>query len=199
MDPTFGPQTRSRAAVVAQSAQGRGGSVPWWRWLQWQWWGLDLLWTRWWLSFDQASQQAWLQNLFGAQLRWLGVAILVGAVVAVAAVGCCCAWVSGLAPLGSVASSAGASGRGAPAESFPASVGEPRGCIPIWPRWFRPWRNSSSCWPMPCSPHPSAGTISANGGNCSRLFRSVDNRAAWLLHAGCISCMGGDVHHSSAI
>ncbi|MEE2696112.1 MAG: hypothetical protein VYB57_03350 [Cyanobacteriota bacterium] len=50
--------------------------MSWWRWLQWQWWGLDLVWTRCWLSFDQTSQQAWLQMLFGAQLRWLGVAVV---------------------------------------------------------------------------------------------------------------------------
>ena len=58
--------------------------MPWWRWLQWQWWGLDLRWTRWWLSFDQASQQAWLQTLFGAQLRWLGAIVVVSGFVAVA-------------------------------------------------------------------------------------------------------------------
>jgi transglutaminase-like putative cysteine protease len=66
------------AAVAAQSEQSLEEQVPWWRWLQWQWWGLDLAWTRWWLSFDQSSQQAWLQMLFGAQLRWLGVVIVVG-------------------------------------------------------------------------------------------------------------------------
>jgi transglutaminase-like putative cysteine protease len=74
----------SAAGVAAESGQGFDENVPWWRWLQWQWWGLDLAWTRWWLSFDQASQQAWLQMLFGAQLRWLGVAIVVGAFAAVA-------------------------------------------------------------------------------------------------------------------
>ena len=73
------------AAVAAESGQRREEQVPWLRWLQWQWWGLDLAWTRWWLSFDQASQQAWLQQLFGAQLRWLGVAIVVGGFAAVAA------------------------------------------------------------------------------------------------------------------
>ena len=73
------------AAVAAESAQRLEEQVLWWRWLQWQWWGLDLAWTRWWLSFDQSSQQAWLQMLFGAQLRWLGVAIVVGGFAAVAA------------------------------------------------------------------------------------------------------------------
>ena len=65
-------------AVAAESGQRHEDKVPWWRWLQWQWWGLDLAWTRWWLSFDQTNQQAWLQMLFGAQLRWLGVAIVMG-------------------------------------------------------------------------------------------------------------------------
>ena len=59
--------------------------MPLWRWLQWQWWGLDLAWTRWWLSFDQTSQQAWLQMLFGVQLRWLGVAVVVSGLVALLA------------------------------------------------------------------------------------------------------------------
>ena len=59
--------------------------MPWWRWLQWQWWGLDLAWTRWWLSFDQTSQQAWLQMLFGAQLRWLGAAVVVSGLAALLA------------------------------------------------------------------------------------------------------------------
>ena len=72
------------AAVAAESGRRQQDEVPWWRWLQWQWWGLDLAWTRWWLSFDQASQQAWLQRLFGEQLRWLGVAIVVGGFAAVA-------------------------------------------------------------------------------------------------------------------
>ena len=75
----------SASAVPAASGQRPGANVPWWRWLQWQWWGLDLTWTRWWLSFDQASQKAWLQMLFGAQLRWLGVTIVAGGFVAVAA------------------------------------------------------------------------------------------------------------------
>ena len=72
------------AALAAESEQRPGVNVPWWRWLQWQWWGLDLAWTRWWLSFDQTSQQAWLQMLFGAQLRWLGVTVVVSGCSAVA-------------------------------------------------------------------------------------------------------------------
>ncbi len=86
VDPTLWARNTGLpvAAVAAESAQRQGGNVPWWRWLQWQWWGLDLAWTRWWLSFDQASQQAWLQRLFGMQLRWLGVAIVGGGFVAIA-------------------------------------------------------------------------------------------------------------------
>ena len=87
VDPTlWAAQTVSLpGAGAVESAQRQGGNVSWWRWLQWQWWGLDLAWTRWWLSFDQSSQQAWLQMLFGAQLRWLGVAIVVGGFGAIAA------------------------------------------------------------------------------------------------------------------
>ena len=86
VDPTlWASETVSRnVAGAVESAQRQGGNVPWWRWLQWQWWGLDLVWTRWWLSFDQVSQQAWLQRVFGAQLRWLGVAIVAGGFAAVA-------------------------------------------------------------------------------------------------------------------
>ena len=87
VDPTlWAAQTVSLpGAGAVESAQRQGGNVSWWRWLQWQWWGLDLAWTRWWLSFDQSSQQAWLQMLFGAQLRWLGVAIVVGGMAALTA------------------------------------------------------------------------------------------------------------------
>lgn len=86
VDPTLWATTTGlpAAAVVAESGQRQEENVPWWRWLQWQWWGLDLAWTSWWLSFDQASQQAWQQMLFGAQLRWLGVTAVVSGFVAVA-------------------------------------------------------------------------------------------------------------------
>ena len=59
------------------------GSEPsWWHWVQQQWWGLDLLWTRWWLGFDQSSQQIWLQRLFGDQLQWLGLSVLLASMAA---------------------------------------------------------------------------------------------------------------------
>jgi len=78
---------------------GSGGSVPSPRelqsvpqrqrwsaltWVQRQWWALDLAWTRWWLGFDQSSQASWLQALFGERLRWLGLAIVAAAGVALA-------------------------------------------------------------------------------------------------------------------
>ena len=55
--------------------------IDWLRWLQWQWWGLDLAWTRWWLSFDQPTQVAWLEQVLGAQRRWLGLMVVAGAAV----------------------------------------------------------------------------------------------------------------------
>ena len=87
VDPTlWATQTGSpAAAVAAESGQQRAAKLSWWRWLQWQWWGLDLAWTRWLLSFDQASQQAWLQMLFGTQLRWLGVTVVLSSMAALTA------------------------------------------------------------------------------------------------------------------
>ena len=64
--------------MAVESGQRHEEQVPKRCLLRWQWWGLDLALTRWWLSFDQASQQAWLQLLFVAQLRLLGVAVVVG-------------------------------------------------------------------------------------------------------------------------
>ncbi|WP_170950520.1 DUF3488 and transglutaminase-like domain-containing protein [Synechococcus sp. N32] len=86
VDPTLWATTPGLpAAVAAEPGQRLEEKVPWWRWFQWQLWGLDLAWTRWWLSFDQTSQQAWLQMLFGAQLRWLGVVIVVSGLAALLA------------------------------------------------------------------------------------------------------------------
>jgi transglutaminase-like putative cysteine protease len=45
-------------------------------WLQGQWWGLDMAWTRWWLGLDQASQQAWFQAVLGPHQRWLGLLVV---------------------------------------------------------------------------------------------------------------------------
>ena len=83
VDPTLwagGGQPGDRP--IGAMAFAQADPVPWWRWLQWQWWGLDLAWTRWWLSFDQASQAAWLQALFGEQLRWAGLVAVALAAIA---------------------------------------------------------------------------------------------------------------------
>ncbi|EDY38255.1 transglutaminase domain protein [Cyanobium sp. PCC 7001] len=53
-------------------------------WLQRQWWGLDVAWSRWWLGFDQAGQEALLQRLFGDQRAWLGVVVLLALAAALA-------------------------------------------------------------------------------------------------------------------
>ena len=66
-----------------QEGFGNAAAAPvrtdWLRWLQWQWWGLDQAWTRWWLSFDQSTQAAWLEQLLGAQRRWLGLMVVAAA------------------------------------------------------------------------------------------------------------------------
>jgi len=67
-----GSATDTSANTVNRSAPGP------WRWLQRQWWGLDMAWSRWWLGFDQAQQEALLKRLLGGQ-RWaLGWLILAG-------------------------------------------------------------------------------------------------------------------------
>jgi transglutaminase-like putative cysteine protease len=63
---------------------GRSAAAPW-RWLQRQWWGLDMAWSRWWLGFDQARQEELLNRLLGKQ-RWaLGWLILAGIAAGLAA------------------------------------------------------------------------------------------------------------------
>jgi len=65
------------AADTSANAVNRSAPGPW-RWLQRQWWGLDMAWSRWWLGFDQAQQEALLKQLLGGQ-RWaLGWLILAG-------------------------------------------------------------------------------------------------------------------------
>ena len=65
------------AADTSANAVNRSAPGPW-RWLQRQWWGLDMAWSRWWLGFDQAQQEALLKRLLGGQ-RWaLGWLILAG-------------------------------------------------------------------------------------------------------------------------
>ena len=85
VDPTTwvgGGSVASREAVLGRNLGGpRRG---WWRWLQWQWWGLDLAWTRWWLSFDQTAQTAWLNQLLGSNPNWIGWLVLAGGALAFA-------------------------------------------------------------------------------------------------------------------
>ncbi len=48
------------------------------RWLQRQWWGLDMAWSRWWLGFDRSRQDTLLTWLLGAN-RWaVGWLVLAG-------------------------------------------------------------------------------------------------------------------------
>ena len=86
VDPTQWIQQRSSALapLVQPAGGGPAFEVPWWQWLQRQWWGLDLAWTRWWLGFDQTSQQVWLERLFGHQQRWLGLVVVLLSLAALA-------------------------------------------------------------------------------------------------------------------
>ena len=73
---------RSGATATAPVEAAASGG---WRWLQRQWWGLDMAWSRWWLGFDQAQQEALLRRLLGEQ-RWaLGWLILAGSGAGLAA------------------------------------------------------------------------------------------------------------------
>ena len=53
-------------------------------WLRQQWWGLDIVWTRWWLGFDRDSQESLLRRLLGPLSPWLGAVLLVATAVALA-------------------------------------------------------------------------------------------------------------------
>jgi transglutaminase-like putative cysteine protease len=66
-------------------SQPRRGSWGLADWLRQQWWGLDIVWTRWWLGFDRDSQQSLLRSLLGPLLPWLGAVVLLA--IAVALVG----------------------------------------------------------------------------------------------------------------
>ena len=59
--------------AMGEPRPARGGAVDW---LRQQWWGLDIVWTRWWLGFDRAGQQSLLRSLLGPLLPWLGVVVL---------------------------------------------------------------------------------------------------------------------------
>lgn len=67
------PTTWVPAPIEAATAN-RGGAL---RWLQHQWWGLDLAWTRLWLGYDRQGQEALLERLLGGQRQWLGGLVLV--------------------------------------------------------------------------------------------------------------------------
>ncbi|MEB3255314.1 MAG: DUF3488 and transglutaminase-like domain-containing protein [Synechococcaceae cyanobacterium] len=48
------------------------------RWLEQQWWGVDLAWSRVWMGFASQEQEALLQRLLGERRDWLGGLVLVG-------------------------------------------------------------------------------------------------------------------------
>ncbi|MBD2424003.1 transglutaminaseTgpA domain-containing protein [Cyanobium sp. FACHB-13342] len=84
VDPSawVGSSASNPVGVVGSAAAGSSKLEGWrlgMQWLQWQWWGLDLAWNRWWLGFDQASQEALLRRLFGDQRQGLGLVLLGGA------------------------------------------------------------------------------------------------------------------------
>ena len=84
-----------------------------------------MAWTRWWFGFDQTSHHAWLQRLFGAQLRWLGVTVVVSGIAVMAAIA---HQPPVLFPAGTVAASPGRRGVVPRKEkAFRTLVGEPRG------------------------------------------------------------------------
>jgi transglutaminase-like putative cysteine protease len=77
LDPSSWVGGGSAADGAGPGDQRRAGPGPW-RWLQRQWWGLDMAWSRWWLGFDQARQEELLNRLLGRQ-RWaLGWLVLAG-------------------------------------------------------------------------------------------------------------------------
>jgi transglutaminase-like putative cysteine protease len=84
VDPTLWIASTAQNDLPQQrpSALRSESELAWWQWIQRQWWGLDLVWTRWWLGFDQSSQQIWLQRLFGDQQRWLGLSVLLASMAA---------------------------------------------------------------------------------------------------------------------
>lgn len=64
-------------------------------WLQQQWWGLDIVWTRWWLGFDRASQDSLLRRLLGPWLPWLGAVLLLAVSVTLAGALALLRWLQG--------------------------------------------------------------------------------------------------------
>jgi hypothetical protein len=59
-------------AAPAPSLAGAGALG----WLQRQWWGVDLAWSRLWLGFDRRSQEALLERLLGERRGLVGALVL---------------------------------------------------------------------------------------------------------------------------
>ncbi|MCS5697721.1 DUF3488 and transglutaminase-like domain-containing protein [Cyanobium sp. FGCU-52] len=59
-------------AAPAPSLAGAGALG----WLQRQWWGVDLAWSRLWLGFDRRSQEALLERLLGERRELVGALVL---------------------------------------------------------------------------------------------------------------------------
>jgi transglutaminase-like putative cysteine protease len=72
VDPSRWVSTESAASSAPAIALRRDPL----HWLERQWWGLDLAWTRWWLGYDARSQEALLQRLLGDHRDALGVVLL---------------------------------------------------------------------------------------------------------------------------
>ncbi len=83
------PTTWIATSNDREQLRATGGRSPAWlqglRWLQWQWWGLDLSWTQWWLGFDPSSRTEQLKQWFGDQQSLWGLVLLALSVLAVRA------------------------------------------------------------------------------------------------------------------
>lgn len=75
VDPSSWARASPGPQATPAEAQQRLNAL---QWLQRQWWGLDMAWSRWRLGFDQSDQEALLERLFGSQRHLLGVVILLG-------------------------------------------------------------------------------------------------------------------------
>ena len=84
VDPTAWIDRVDASARPWSESPDAAMSASWWRWLQWQWWGLDLAWTQWWLGWNQVGQQVLLQRLLAWAGDWTGVIVLLVAGVATA-------------------------------------------------------------------------------------------------------------------
>lgn len=73
------PSSWIAPAAVAETRRAGWGPAEW---LRQQWWGLDIVWTRWWLGFDRDSQESLLRSLLGPLLPWLGAVLLLALAIA---------------------------------------------------------------------------------------------------------------------